>query len=131
MNTVVPPDRLHTEQYIKTKRGTPMDKRLAGKVALVPGASRGIGAAIAKQLAAEGASVAITYVNGKAKADAVVDAIKSADGTAIAIQADSADPAAVKSAVEETVKSFKRIDILVNNAGTAVLKPVDQISLEE
>ena len=73
-----------------------MTKKLTDKVALVTGGSRGIGAAIAKRLAAEGAAVAITYVNGKQKADGVVAEIKEAGGNAIAIQADSGDPEAVR-----------------------------------
>jgi 3-oxoacyl-[acyl-carrier protein] reductase len=108
-----------------------MKKALTGKVALVTGGSRGIGAAIAKRLAAEGAAVALTYVNGKQKADAVVDEIKKAGGNAISIRADSADADAVKSAVGETVQILGRLDILVNNAGIAVVTPLDQFSLDD
>ena len=105
-----------------------MTRTLSGKVALVTGASRGIGAAIAKRLAEDGAAVALTYTSSPEKADEVVRAIESADGRALAIRADSADPEAVKSAVAETVKVFGRLDILVNNAGVAVLAPIDQFS---
>lgn len=104
---------------------------LKGKVALVTGASRGIGAAIAKRLAAEGAAVAITYANSPEKAEAVVGSIKAADGQAVAIRADSADSAAVKNAITTTVDTFGRLDILVNNAGVIVVAPVDQISDED
>jgi 3-oxoacyl-[acyl-carrier protein] reductase len=105
-----------------------MTRTLSGKVALVTGASRGIGAAIAKRLAEDGAAVALTYTSSPEKADEVVRAIESANGRALAIRADSADPEAVKSSVAETVKVFGRLDILVNNAGVAVLAPIDQFS---
>ncbi len=97
------------------------ENKLSGKAALVTGGSRGIGAAIAKRLAADGAKVAITYVNGKDKAEAVVKEIKAQGGEAVAIQADSADRKAVAAAVNQTAKLFGRLDILVNNAGVAVL----------
>jgi 3-oxoacyl-[acyl-carrier protein] reductase len=101
------------------------------KVALVTGASRGIGAAIAKRLAADGASVAITYSKGADAAAAVVKAIEADGGKALAIQADAADPKAVKNAVEKTVETFGRLDILVNNAGTAIPKPFEEATLDE
>src|SRR6266446_5840275 len=93
-------------------------QQLAGKVAVVTGGSRGIGAAIARRLAADGASVAVTYSKGADAATSVVKAIESTGGKAIAIQADAADAEAVKAAVEKTVATFGRLDILVNNAGT-------------
>jgi NAD(P)-dependent dehydrogenase (short-subunit alcohol dehydrogenase family) len=90
---------------------------LDGKVALVTGASRGIGAAIAKRLAADGADVAITYSKSPQKAEQVVGEIKQLGRRAIAIAADSADAAAVVAAVDRTAKELGRLDILVNNAG--------------
>jgi 3-oxoacyl-[acyl-carrier protein] reductase len=105
--------------------------RLTGKVALVTGASRGIGAAIAKRLAAEGADVAITYAKEAKAAEAVVKAIEASGRKAFAVQADAADPAAVKAAVERAVKEFGRIDVLVNNAGTAIPKRFEDSTLEE
>ena len=104
---------------------------LTGKVALVTGGSRGIGAAIAKRLAADGASVAITYAKDAGAASAVVKAIELDGGKAIAIQADAADAEAVKAAVEKTVATFGRLDVLVNNAGTAIPKTFEETTLEE
>src|ERR1700688_3078312 len=108
-----------------------MSKKLEGKTALVTGGSRGIGAAIAKRLAADGANVAITYAKGADAAASVVKEIERAGRKAIAIQADAADADAVKAAVEKTVTTFGRLDILVNNAGTAVPKRFEETTLEE
>jgi 3-oxoacyl-[acyl-carrier protein] reductase len=104
---------------------------LSGKTALVTGGSRGIGAAIAKRLAADGASVALTYTKGRDAAVAVVKEIERAGGRAIAVQADAADADAVKAAVEKTVATFGRLDVLVNNAGTAIPKQFEETTLEE
>src|SRR5256886_1184251 len=108
-----------------------MTRKLANKVALVTGGSRGIGAAIAKRLAADGASVAITYAKDASAASAVVNAIELDGGRAIAIQADAADVGAVKGAVEKTFATFGRLDVLVNNAGTAIPKTFEETTLEE
>src|SRR6267142_3927511 len=108
-----------------------MSKKLEGKTALITGGSRGIGAAIAKRLAADGANVAITYSKGAEAAASVVKEIERAGRKAIAIQADAADACAVEAAVEKTVATFGRLDVLVNNAGTAIPKTFEETSLEE
>ena len=108
-----------------------MSKKLEGKTALITGGSRGIGAAVAKRLAADGANVAITYAKDASAASAVVKAIERAGRKAIAIQADAANAEAVKAAVEKTVSTFGRLDVLVNNAGTAIPKTFEESTLEE
>lgn len=104
---------------------------LKNRVAFVTGGSRGIGAAIAKRLASDGASVAITYSKGSEAAATVVREIESAGEKAIAIQADAANADAVAAAIEKAVATFGRLDVLVNNAGTAIPKPFEESTLEE
>jgi 3-oxoacyl-[acyl-carrier protein] reductase len=104
---------------------------LTGKVALVTGGSRGIGAAIAKRLAANGADVAITYVSNPVGAEATSGAIKGAGRRAIAIQADSVDAAAVMAAVDRAAADLGRLDILVNNAGIYDTKPIETFSIAD
>jgi 3-oxoacyl-[acyl-carrier protein] reductase len=104
---------------------------LTNKAVLVTGGWRGIGAAIAKRLAADGANVAITYTKGADAATSVVKAIERGGGKAIAIQADAANAKAVHAAVEKTVATFGWLDVLVNNAGTAIPKPFEEATLEE
>src|SRR5258708_6737589 len=111
-------------------KGDPMSD-LTKKVALVTGGRRGIGAAFAKRLAADGANVAITYTQGADAAAAVVKEIERAGRKVIAIQANATDAGAVEAAVEKTVATFGRLDVLVNNAGTAIPKAFVETTLEE
>ncbi|MGA2244503.1 MAG: glucose 1-dehydrogenase [Verrucomicrobiota bacterium] len=105
-------------------------KKLTGKVAVVTGASKGIGAAIAKHLAAEGASVIVNYASSKAGADQVVGEITSAGGTAVAVQGDVARKTDIDRLFAETKKAFGQLDVLVNNAGIYEFAPLEQITEE-
>lgn len=104
---------------------------LSGKVALVQGGSRGIGAAIVKRLAKQGAAVAFTYVSSQAVANELQQQIAANGGKALALRADSADAEAVQQAVDATVAHFGRLDILVNNAGVLAVGPLESFSLED
>ncbi|KRV49823.1 oxidoreductase [Wenjunlia vitaminophila] len=106
---------------------------LTGKAVVVTGGSRGIGAAISRRLARDGADVALTHVSpaGRARAEEVVADIEAAGRRALAIRADSADPHAVTAAVDQAAEAFGRLDVLVNNAGIFPYGPVEQVSLEE
>lgn len=104
---------------------------LAGKVALVTGGSRGIGAAIVQRLADDGADVALTYNASPGRAKEVVDGVERVGRSGVAIQADNVDPAAVAAAVEQTVSTFGRLDILVNNAGVFPYGTIDEFTLED
>ena len=104
--------------------------KLNGKVAIVTGASKGIGAGIAKQLAAEGAAVVVNYASSKAGADSVVASIKSRGGEAIAVQGDVSKQADIERLFAETKKAFGKLDILVNNAGVYEFQPLENVNGE-
>jgi 3-oxoacyl-[acyl-carrier protein] reductase len=107
-----------------------MSKRFEGKVAVVTGASKGIGAAIAKQLASEGASVVVNYATSREGADRVVSEIKKNGGKAVTVQADMAKKSDVGRLFDEAKKAFGRLDVLINNAGIYEFAPLDTISEE-
>jgi 3-oxoacyl-[acyl-carrier protein] reductase len=115
--------------FISTKEKK-MSQKLKGKVAIVTGASKGIGAAIAKHLAQEGAAVVVNYASSKQGADRVVAEITGAGGKAVAVQADLSRPAEIQQLFAETQKAFDRLDILVNNAGIYEFAPLEQITPE-
>lgn len=103
---------------------------IEGKVAVVTGASRGIGAAVARRLAAEGAAVVVNYARRADAAEAVVADIRAAGGRAVAVGADVADPAQVARLFDEAVAAFGRVDVLVNNAGVGAFVPLDEVRPE-
>lgn len=107
-----------------------MSKKLMGKVAVVTGASKGIGASIAEELAQEGASVVVNYSKSKKEADRVVQSIKSKGGKSIAIQADMSNQKDIDRLFSETEKTFGKVDILINNAGIYDFAPLEQITVE-
>src|SRR5712671_6398673 len=120
----------HLRRHIQTssefeQRGNPMTKSLTGKVALVTGGSRGIGAATARALANEGADVAISYSASADKAEAIVAELKAKGARALAFKADQGDPSQVEVLIENVVTKLGRLDILVNNAGLFAAGPVD------
>jgi 3-oxoacyl-[acyl-carrier protein] reductase len=116
----------HSARYRKVRM-----ERLDDKVALVTGGSRGIGAAIARRLAADGADVALTYLHARDRAAAVAADIERSGRRGLALEADAADPVAVTDAVERTVAELGRLDILVNNAGVFPYGPLEAVTLEE
>src|SRR5580700_2326228 len=107
-----------------------MSKKLQGQVAVVTGASKGIGAAIAVDLAAAGAAVVVNYASSKAGAEAVLARIRQADGKAVAVQADVSKPDDIRRLFAETKKAFGKLDILVNNAGIYEFAPLEAITAE-
>lgn len=117
-----------TKKFIKMSN---QKKKLEGKVAIVTGASKGIGAGIAKAFAGEGASVVVNYASDKTSAENIVNEIISKDGKAIAVYADVSKEADVKNMFEQAHAAFGRLDILVNNAGVFKSIPIEQISVEE
>src|SRR6202040_1187909 len=126
---------IYTEQYRRSvtrilNRSYTMSKKLADHVAIVTGASKGIGAAVAKHLASEGATVVVNYASSKEGADRVVNEIKNKGGKAIAVQADLAKKPDIDRLFAETKKAFGRLDILVNNAAVYEATPIESVTAE-
>src|SRR3954454_2670890 len=112
------------------QRSQTMSERLKGKVAVVTGASKGIGAAIARHLAAEGAAVVVNYASSKEEADRVVAEITRKGGTAVAVQANVAKQSDIQRLFAEAKKAFGRLDVLVNNAGIYEFAPIENVTPE-
>lgn len=115
----------------QSSKGNRVMGKLAGKVAVVTGASKGIGAAIAKALAAEGAAVVVNYASSKAGADALVAAIGKTGGKAVAVRADVSKADEAKSLIAAAVKTFGRLDVLVNNSGVYTFSPIEAVTEEQ
>src|SRR5476651_234821 len=124
------PNWLHRNRRHTTILTEKIMKKLEGKVAVVTGASKGIGASIAKHLAAEGASVVVNYSSSKEGADRVVMQIEKNGGKAIAVQANAAKKADIERLFAETQKAYGKLDILVNNAGIYDMKPIEEVTEE-
>jgi 3-oxoacyl-[acyl-carrier protein] reductase len=107
-----------------------MSKKLAGKVAVVTGASKGIGASIAKHLAAEGAAVVVNYATSREGADRVVAEIVAREGKAVAVQANVSKKSEIERLFAETKKAFGKLDVLVNNAGIYEFAPIESVTEE-
>jgi 3-oxoacyl-[acyl-carrier protein] reductase len=113
------------------EKGEAMSKSIEGKVALVTGASKGIGAAIARRLGKDGAAVVVNYASDKAGADRVVEEIVAAGGTAVAVQADISKPDEIERLFAETKRAYGRLDVLVNNAAVFSFGPLETVTAEE
>src|SRR5262249_7308281 len=122
--------RIADRRKLITRTKEPVMKRLNGKVAIVTGASKGIGAAIAEHLAAEGAAVVVNYASSKNGADAVVARIKQKEGKAVAVQADVSKAEDIRRLFAEARRAFGHVDILVNNAGIYEFKALEEITEE-
>jgi 3-oxoacyl-[acyl-carrier protein] reductase len=117
-------------QFTSPQRIANSMSKLTGKVAVVTGASKGMGAAIAKSLAAEGASVVVNYASSKAGAESVVAAITAAGGKAVAVRGDVSQAAEAQAIIEAAIKNYGRLDILVNNSGVYEYAPIEAITEE-
>lgn len=120
-----------TQEQARPQNSEPATRGLAGKVAIVTGASRGIGRAIAERLARDGAKVVVNYVNNEEAAREVVESIGATGGEAVAVGADIGDADDITRLFEETMERFGRLDVLVNNAGSIVPKPIAQTTRED
>ena len=123
-------DTAYHAQFTSPERNDNSMSKLTGKVAVVTGASKGIGTAIAKSLAAEGASVVVNYASSKAGAETVVAAITAAGGKAVAVPGDVSKAAEAQGIIEAAMKNYGRLDILVNNSGVYEYTPLEAITEE-